>query len=221
MTFRPLAVAAALVLPVLGALAPPGPAAAAPAARPAAASGAKADTAVFAGGCFWSLELQFEGVPGVRSVVSGYTGGHKARPTYEEVSSHTTGHLEAVRIVFDPSVTSYEALLHRFWHGIDPTQGDGQFCDLGESYRTAIFVRGEAQRRAARASLAALERSGELKARIVTEIRPASVFWPAEDYHQDFGFRNPDRYRRYRQGCGRDRSLARVWGDKAVLPLAH
>lgn len=190
-------------------------------AAPAAPGAARADTAIFAGGCFWSMEMQFEGVPGVRSVVSGYTGGHKAHPTYEEVSAHTTGHLEAVRIVFDPSVVGYEALLDRFWHGIDPTQDDGQFCDLGESYRTAVFVRDEAQRRAARASLAELQRSGGLRRPIVTRILPAAEFWPAEDYHQDFGLKNPEHYRRYRQGCGRDRSLARVWGDKAVRPLPH
>lgn len=212
--------AAALAVAVLSALvASASVAAPAPAAR--AAGAARADTAIFAGGCFWCLETQFEGFPGVASVVSGYTGGHKANPTYEEVGAHVTGHLEAVRIVFDPSVTSYAALLDRFWHGIDPTQADGQFCDRGESYRSAIFFRDAAQRRAALESRRALERSGVLKAPIVTEIRAASAFWPAEDYHQDYWKKNPARYRSYRQGCGRDRTLARLWGAKAVKPLVH
>lgn len=182
---------------------------------------ANTDTAVFAGGCFWCMETQFERFPGVFSVVSGYTGGHKANPTYEEVCAHTTGHLESVRIVFDPKVTSYATLLDRFWHGIDPTQADGQFCDIGETYRSAIFYRDEAQHRAAVESKAALARSGVLRKPIVTEIRPASVFWPAEEYHQDFWKKDPLRYHAYREGCGRDRRLAQLWGDKAVKPLVH
>jgi peptide-methionine (S)-S-oxide reductase len=184
-------------------------------------SAARPDTAIFAGGCFWCLETQFESFPGVKSVVSGYTGGHKANPTYEEVGAHTTGHLESVRVVFDPQVTTYAALLDRFWHGIDPTQADGQFCDRGETYRSAIFFRNEAQRRAAIESRDALARSGVLKAPIVTEIRAASTFWPAEEYHQDFWKKDPERYRSYRAGCGRDARLAQLWGAKAVKPLVH
>lgn len=195
--------------------------AAAPSGAASAASPAAPDTAIFAGGCFWSMESQFEGVPGVLTVVSGYTGGRKANPTYEEVCSETTGHREAVRIAFDPSVTSYAALLGRFWHGIDPTQPDGMFCDRGDSYRSAVFYRNEEQRRVALETRAALTGAGGLKGRVATEVRPAQAFWPAEEYHQDFAKKNPDRYRAYRTGCGRDRSLDRVWGAKAVRPLAH
>ncbi len=191
------------------------------AAAPAARTAGKADTAVFAGGCFWSMESQFEGVPGVLSVVSGYTGGHVAHPSYEQVCTETTGHLESVRIVYDPSVVSYAALLDRYWHGIDPTQADGQFCDRGESYHSAIFYRDEAQRREALKTERAIERSGVLEKPIVTAIRPASVFWPAEAYHQDFAKKNPLRYRMYREGCGRDRWLRKVWGKLAVMPLSH
>ena len=208
----PLALAGGLLVASFTLAAPPAAAANVPAA---------ADTAIFAGGCFWSMESQFEGVPGVRSVVSGYTGGRKANPTYEEVCSETTGHREAVRIAFDPSVTSYAALLGRFWHGIDPTQPDGMFCDRGDSYRSAVFYRNEEQRRVALETRAALTGAGGLKGRVVTEVRPAQVFWPAEEYHQDFAKKNPERYRAYRTGCGRDRSLDRVWGAKAVRPLAH
>jgi peptide-methionine (S)-S-oxide reductase len=187
----------------------------------AAAGGARADTALFAGGCFWCMETQFEGLPGVTSVVSGYTGGWKKHPTYEEVCSHTTGHLEAVRVVFDPAVTSYPRLLDRFWHSIDPTQGDGQFCDIGDSYRSAVFFLDEAQKREALASKAALERSHVLSRPVVTRIVAAGEFWPAEEYHQDFWKKNPARYHEYRDGCGRDRRLAQLWGRDAAKPLVH
>lgn len=211
---RPLVAPAALAGALLLASTPP-------AAAAASASEAKADTAIFAGGCFWSMESQFEGVPGVLSVVSGYTGGRKANPTYEEVCSETTGHLESVRIAFDPAKVTYAALLDRYWHGIDPTQSDGQFCDRGESYKSAVFYRNEAQKRTALETRAALTGAGGLKGRVMTDVRPAQPFWPAEEYHQDFARRNPERYRAYRTGCGRDRSLDRVWGAKAVRPLAH
>ena len=196
------------------------PAAPAAAKRPAT-SAAKSDTAVFAGGCFWCLETQFETFPGVKSVVSGYTGGHKDHPTYEEVGAHTTGHYEAVRIVYDPAKVSYAQLLDRFWHGIDPTQGDGQFCDRGETYRSAIFWKDSSQRALALESQRALERSGALKSPIVTAILPGRTFWLAEEYHQDFWKKDPVRYRSYRAGCGRDRRLAQLWGAKAVKPLVH
>jgi len=202
-------------------LASPAPVASAPARPAARPAPAAADTAIFAGGCFWCMEAQYEGVPGVLSVVSGYTGGHKAHPTYEEVCAHRTGHYEAVRVAFDPAVTSYAALLERFWHGVDPTQADGQFCDLGESYRTAIFFRNDAQRRAALDSRAALKQSGRLGRDIVTEVRPAKTFWVAEEYHQDFYRKQPERYRAYRSSCLRDRRLKALWGEKAVQSSAH
>jgi len=183
---------------------------------------AAADTALFAGGCFWCMETAFEGRPGVHAAVSGYSGGHKSNPTYEEVGSHTTGHLETVAVVYDAKTISYEQLLDLFWHSIDPTQGDGPFCDRGESYRSAIFWRSEAQRKAALASKQALEKSGALRGRpIVTTIAKAGPFWPAEEYHQDFYRKDPKRYREYREGCGRDRRLRALWGDKAVKPSAH
>ncbi|MFN8586890.1 MAG: peptide-methionine (S)-S-oxide reductase MsrA [Candidatus Eisenbacteria bacterium] len=181
----------------------------------------KSAVAVFAGGCFWCMETQFEGVRGVRTVVSGYTGGHKANPTYEEVCAHTTGHYESIQVTFDPAVITYEQLLERFWHGIDPTQADGQFCDIAETYRSAIFWQDEAQRAAALESKRRLERSGVLKKPIVTEILPGKTFWPAEEYHQDFWKKDPVRYRTYRAGCGRDRRLAQLWGGAATRPLVH
>jgi peptide-methionine (S)-S-oxide reductase len=193
------------------------------AAKPAraAAPAPRTATAVFAGGCFWCLETQFESFPGVKSVTSGYTGGHKDHPTYEEVCAHTTGHYESVKIVYDPAVVTYEQLLDRFWHGIDPTQGDGQFCDRGETYRSAIFYLDDAQKAAALASKKKLEAAKALKAPIVTQILPAKTFWDAEAYHQDFWKKDPARYRSYREGCGRDRRLAQLWGAAAVKPLVH
>jgi peptide-methionine (S)-S-oxide reductase len=167
------------------------------------------------------METQFEGVPGVTSVISGYTGGHKANPTYEEVGSGTTGHYESVEVHYDPSRVSYQKLLQVFWHSIDPTQGDGQFCDLGTEYRSAIFFRDEAQRRLAEASRKAIEASGVLKKPIVTLIVPAGPFYRAEEYHQDFWKKDPVRYQTYRLGCGRDRRLARVWGKDAAKPTVH
>ena len=221
MVVRRLALPALVAVLLTPAVAPSARSAAStlkPAATPAAA---KSDTAIFAGGCFWCMETQFESFPGVKSVESGYTGGHKANPTYEQVSAHTTGHLESVRVVFDPAVTTYAALLERYWYGIDPTQTGGQFCDEGSPYATAIFYRNDAQKRAALDSRAALQRSGRLKKPIVTEIRAASVFWPAEGYHQDYWKKEPDRYRAYREGCGRDSWLEKLWGAKAVKPLVH
>jgi peptide-methionine (S)-S-oxide reductase len=215
----------AVLLGVLGLAAPCALAAANPAApaKPAAVppAVAKSDTAIFAGGCFWCMETQFKKFPGVLSVTSGYTGGREANPTYEQVSSHRTGHREAVRVVFDPKVVTYSALLNRFWYGIDPTQADGQFYDVGESYRTAIYYRGDEQRRLALDSKRALERSNALGKPIVTDILPATAFWPAEDYHQEFYRKDPERYRSYREGSGRDERLRRLWGDKAAKPLVH
>jgi peptide-methionine (S)-S-oxide reductase len=194
-----------------------------PAAKPAAAPAkpARTETATFAMGCFWCGESQFEKQPGVKSVVSGYTGGPEENPTYKQVSSGYTGHYEAVQIVYDPTLTSYEKLLDMFWHGIDPTQADGQFCDLGPQYRSAVFTHDAAQRKQAEDSRKALEASKVLKKPIVTQILASSRFWPAEEYHQDFCFNSAERYNSYRQGCGRDRRLAELWGDKAAKPLAH
>jgi len=189
------------------------------ASRPAAAG--TTEHAYFGLGCFWSAESAYEGIPGVKSVTSGYTGGSEKNPTYEQVSLGTTGHFEAVDVAFDPAKISYARLLDTFWHNIDPMQSSGQFCDHGKHYRSAIFYRDSTQRREALASRRTLEASGELKSPIVTLILPAGAFWPAEEYHQDFWRRNPDHYGRYRVGCGRDRRLAQIWGDRAAKPVAH
>jgi peptide-methionine (S)-S-oxide reductase len=167
------------------------------------------------------METQFESRPGVIEVISGYTGGKEQHPTYEQVSNHETGHFESVEVRYDPAKTTYAKLLDIYWHSIDPTQADGQFCDIGHQYQSAIFVADAAQRQAAEASKRALAASGVLKAPIVTEILPASTFWPAEEYHQDFWKKDPERYHSYRLGCGRDRRLAELWGDKAAKPLVH
>jgi peptide-methionine (S)-S-oxide reductase len=183
-------------------------------------AGARAEeaSAVFAGGCFWCVEADFDKLPGVLSTTSGYTGGTVANPSYEQVSSKHTGHAEAVRVVYDPARVSYETLLSYFWHTIDPTTKDRQFCDAGSPYRTAIFVDGPAQRPAAEASRAALVTHKPFGDPIVTEILDLGPFYPAEDYHQDFHTENPLRYQYYRFGCGRDARLKELWGDKAGKP---
>ncbi|MCA1582199.1 MAG: peptide-methionine (S)-S-oxide reductase MsrA [Acidobacteria bacterium] len=171
--------------------------------------------AVFAGGCFWCEETAFEGVPGVLSVTSGYTGGQKKNPTYEEVSSGGTGHAESVEVAYDPAKISYEKLLEIFWHNVDPLQANAQFCDHGSQYRSAIFFLDDAQRRAAEESKRRLEEESRFKGKIVTQIVAASTFYPAEEYHQDFYRKNPARYHQYREGCGRDARLKQLWGDAA------
>jgi peptide-methionine (S)-S-oxide reductase len=168
--------------------------------------------ATFAGGCFWCMEPPFDELPGVVSTVAGYTGGQKVKPTYEQVSAGGTGHAEAVEITYDPKKVSYRKLLDVFWHNIDPTTPDRQFCDVGHQYRTAIFFHNAEQEREARKSLAELKETKPFKAPIVTEIVPASTFYPAEDYHQDYYRKNPVRYRFYRYNCGRDRRLHELWG---------
>jgi len=173
----------------------------------------KTATATFAGGCFWCMEPPFEALDGVISVTSGYTGGDQPDPTYEEVSSGRTGHAESVQVAYDPSKVSYEKLLDVFWHNVDPTTPDAQFCDHGTQYRTAIFYHDETQHRLAEASKRALDDSDQLAAPIVTEIVAATTFYPAEEYHQDYYKKNPVRYNLYRSGCGRDRELKRIWGD--------
>ena len=172
-------------------------------------------TAIFAGGCFWCEETAFEGLPGVISVVSGYTGGQKKNPTYEEVSAGGTGHAESVQVTYDPGKTSYEKLLDVFWHNVDPFQKDAQFCDHGTQYRSAIFYQGEAQKKAAEESRRKLEEQPRFKGKIVTQIVAASTFYPAEEYHQDFYKKNPVRYHEYRAGCGRDARLKEIWGEPA------
>jgi peptide-methionine (S)-S-oxide reductase len=181
----------------------------------APAFAAPAQTAIFAGGCFWSMQHDMEHIPGVVDTLVGYTGGHVAHPTYEDVSTETTGHLESIKITFDPARISYAALVQRYWHVIDPTDAGGAFCDRGSSYHSAIFVNSPDQRRIAEASKAALEQ-GPLKGRIVTPIRDAVAFWPAEDYHQHYSDKNVFAYAAYRTGCGKDGVLKRIWGPLAL-----
>ena len=172
--------------------------------------------AIFAGGCFWCVEADFDKIDGVISTTSGYIGGTVANPTYEQVSAKSTGHAEAVEIVYDPRKVTYDRLLEYFWRTTDPTAKDRQFCDAGTPYRHAIFAHGAAQLAAAKASLAALEKSKPFKEPIVTEILLAPAFYPAEDYHQDYYQKNPVRYKYYRNGCGRDARLKQLWGDLAA-----
>jgi peptide-methionine (S)-S-oxide reductase len=169
-------------------------------------------TAVFAAGCFWCSESDFEKVPGVVDAVSGYTGGRVANPTYEQVSSDTTGHREAVQVLYDPARVSYARLLDVFWRNVDPLDGRGQFCDKGEQYTGAIFFATPEERRLAEASKRAIEQAGRVKGRIVTAILPAATFYKAEEYHQSYYKKNPIRYRFYRTNCARDRRLKEVWG---------
>ena len=173
-------------------------------------------TAVFAAGCFWCVEANFETVQGVKEVESGYTGGHTVDPNYEEVCSHTTGHLESVRVTYDANVVTYNDLLEVFWRTFDPTDGGGSFHDRGESYTSAIFVADDMQRGAAKRSKQALRDSGRFEKMIVTPILDLAEFYPAEDYHQDYYLKNPIRYKAYRYGSGRDQFIQRIWGaDKS------
>ena len=174
----------------------------------AAPPGSNLRTAVFAGGCFWSVEHDMEGVAGVRDVVVGYAGGRALNPTYEDHD----GHLEAVRVTYDPARISYPALVEAFFRRIDPTDPAGQICDYGPSYRTAVFVADPAERAAAEGVKARV--AGLLRKPVATEIRPSARFWPAEAYHQDFAHRNPARYGAYRSGCGRDARLRAVWAGR-------
>lgn len=178
----------------------------------AAANGQALSTATFAGGCFWCLEEAFEKVPGVVSAVSGYTDGRTQKPSYEMVSSGTTGHTEAVEVKFDPAKVSYEKLLDAFWLNHDPTTIDRQFCDGGTQYRPGIYWHDEGQKRLADASKAKYDKLKTFKQPIVTPIVKASQFWPAEDYHQDYYKKNPVRYNFYSNGCGRYSRLNELWG---------
>jgi len=189
-----------------------GPAAATAPGKPAASP--MLEKAIFAGGCFWCEETAFEGLPGVQSVLSGYTGGTKLNPTYEEVSAGGTGHAESVQITYDPKQITYAQLLDIFWHNTDPTQVGGQFCDIGNQYRSAIFYVDSTQKRLAEESKRRIETTPHrFKAKIVTQIVAATKFYPAEEYHQDFYRKDPERYQSYRLGCGRDRRLTELWGQ--------
>jgi peptide-methionine (S)-S-oxide reductase len=190
------------------------------------AQGAETATAIFAGGCFWSIESDFDHAPGVISTTSGYIGGHVDNPTYEQVVTETTGHREAVKIVYDPSVTSYEKLVDTFFHLIDPIETRGQFCDYGESYTTAIYAGTDAELKVAEAGKEATATA--LGKPVATVIAKAPTFWPAEDYHQDFwkgsemlqnGLTRAQHYARYRVGCGKNGQVEAIWGKDAFKGL--
>ena len=173
---------------------------------------ASTSRAIFAGGCFWCMEAPFEKLDGVSEVISGYTGGSKLDPTYQEVSAGGTGHTEAVEVLYDPQLVSYEKLLEVFWRQIDPTDADGQFVDRGDQYRSGIFYLDAEQKQLAEKSKQQLEKTGRFNKPIVTEITAAGKFYPAEKYHQDYHSKNPIRYWYYRGGSGRDDYLDKVWG---------
>jgi peptide-methionine (S)-S-oxide reductase len=196
-------VAALLLLLLSASAAPPQPAPLAP---------AHLEKAAFAGGCFWCMVGPFDKLPGVAKVLSGYTGGRTKNPTYEEVSSGSTGHAESVEVTYDPTKISYQRLLDVYWHNVDPLNPNGQFCDYGNQYRTAIFYHDATQKRLAEESKAAIERSHHFKEPVVTQIVAATEFYPAEEYHQDYYKKNPVRYKFYRYNCGRDKRLAALWG---------
>ena len=172
--------------------------------------------ATFAGGCFWCMEPPFDKIEGVTSTTSGYIGGHVKEPTYKQVSSGRTGHAEALQVKFDPKLVTYEQLLTLFWHNVDPTQADGQFCDIGNQYRTAIFFHSDEQEQLAVKSKVKVAQ--ELGRPIHTQVVAAKEFYPAEDYHQDYYTKNPTKYKFYRWKCGRDAQLDKVWGAKARKP---
>jgi peptide-methionine (S)-S-oxide reductase len=172
----------------------------------------KKAVATFAGGCFWCEEAVFDEVPGVLATTSGYTGGTTANPTYEQVSEGGTGHAESVQVTYDPRRVSYQQLLDIYWRNVDPLTPAQQFCDVGTQYRSAIFYHDAEQKRLAEASKAALEKSHRFSSPIVTEIVPASKFYPAEEYHQDYHHKNPVRYRFYKFSCGREQRLRELWG---------
>jgi peptide-methionine (S)-S-oxide reductase len=177
---------------------------------------ATSSVATFAGGCFWSMQKAFDGVPGVVAVTAGYAGGTTADPTYEEVETGATGHAESVEVTFDPARISYERLLDVYWHHIDPLTPNAAFCDHGPQYRSIIFYHNPAQQRAAEASKRALDRSHRFTTPVVTAVQPATRFYPAEEYHQQFYRKHPARYEAYRIGCGRDERTRQLWGDVTI-----
>jgi len=174
--------------------------------------------ATFAGGCFWCMVAAFDNLPGVVEVIAGYTGGHTQNPSYEEVSAGGTGHAEAIQVFYDPTKTGYSQLLEAFWHNVDPTAADRQFCDVGPEYRAEIFYHDEEQHRLAEQSKAELAQSKPFKEPIVTKITAASAFYPAEEYHQHYYRKNPVRYQYYHYTCGRAQRLKELWGDSAPEP---
>ena len=183
------------------------------AAADASAKPAGTASAIFAGGCFWCIEADFEKLPGVIGAESGYTAGRTVNPTYEQMSAGGTGHTEAIRVVYDPAKVSYPQLVDFFWRHIDPTVKDRQFCDAGSQYRSGIYWQNDAEKKVAEASREALLKSGKFP-QIHTEVMAAAVFYPAEEYHQDYYKKNPIRYAYYRKSCGRDARVESVWGGK-------
>lgn len=179
----------------------------------AGAQEAKTETAIFSGGCFWCVESDFDHIPGVLETISGFTGGHVANPSYDEVSAGGTGHRESVKITFDPAKVGYATLVKAFFHSVDPTDPGGQFCDRGPTYTTAVYVLDDTQRKLAEAAKAAAQK--ELGKPVVTEIATAGPFYPAEDYHQGYYQRNPLHYKFYRWNCGRNMRVEQIWGDHA------
>ncbi|RUT33221.1 peptide-methionine (S)-S-oxide reductase [Arsenicitalea aurantiaca] len=182
---------------------------------------AQAETAVaiFAGGCFWCVEKDFDDVEGVLDTLSGYIGGEAETANYQQVTYEDTGHYEAVQVTYDPAITDYDKLLTVFWHSVDPLDPDGQFCDRGPSYRTGIFPQTDQETEQAEASKLAV--AAELNAEIATEIIPGKTFYPAEDYHQDYYLKNPVRYEYYRFACGRNARVDQVWGDRSYLGTSY
>lgn len=205
-------ITAALLLAGLPFVAGPFNAGAENAPAPAATAAGNKATAIFAAGCFWCVESDFDKVEGVLETTSGYAGGKTENPTYEDVGSGQTGHAEALQVTYDPSKVTYEKLLDYYWRHVDLVDGGGQFCDRGNQYRPAIFTNSEDQKKLAEASKAALEKSGKFKKPIAVQIAPVGVFTAAEDYHQDYYKKNPVRYKFYRAGCGRDARLEQLWG---------
>jgi peptide-methionine (S)-S-oxide reductase len=186
--------------------------------RPVPAAGQK--VATFAGGCFWSMQKAFDGVPGVVTTTAGYAGGTKAGPSYEQVETGKTGHAESVQLTYDPAKISYQQLLDIYWHHIDPLTVNAAFCDRGPQYRSIIFYADPEQREQAETSKKALDQSHRFKTPVVTSVEPATKFYPAEEYHQQFYKKNPQHYEAYRIGCGRDQRLKELWGDSAQSPVA-
>ncbi len=184
-------------------------------------SNSELSIATFAGGCFWCTESDFEKVSGVSKVISGYSDGHVENPTYEQVSSGTTGHVESVQVYFDPKIIDYNDLLQAFWRQIDPTDADGQFVDRGKHYRSVIFYHNDQQQKDAKLSKQQLQKSGRYGKEIVTEIIPLKNFYPAEDYHQDYYKTHPVKYKFYRYRSGRDQYLAKIWGEELELPTKY
>ncbi|MBD2257071.1 peptide-methionine (S)-S-oxide reductase MsrA [Pseudanabaena sp. FACHB-2040] len=170
-------------------------------------------TATFAGGCFWCMEPPFDHLEGVVATTSGYTGGTQENPTYYEVSAGTTGHVEAVQVTYDPAQVSYAQLLEVFWQNVDPLDDTGQFCDKGSQYHSAIFAATAAEQQLAEQSKQSLQATKQFKRPVVTEVRPTQIFYPAEEYHQDYYLKHPVRYKFYRNACGRDQRLAELWGQ--------